>query len=105
MIHSEEKILEVLEAVVNKIRLKKAITDLSFRADYEDFVVILDDDFHCEIREKLLDNYIQTKSSDFLREIRFRLEHATEYEEWEKNTPPPPAEEKTEVDDSDKYDF
>ena len=67
-----------------------------YRADAQDYVVLLEDDSICLIREKLMAIFNETKNGDAKREILGKLKTA---EKVELNTAPPPAEEKISVDD------
>ena len=89
MLHSEEKALEVIQSIAQEgMSLKRQITGLAYRADYQDYQVILDKTHHCEIREKLVDAFIKSKDQDVRKEIIFRLENPTAFEEWEMDVPP-----------------
>lgn len=104
----DEKVYAVIESIANEIKLAKQISDVYYRPDYLDFQIILDEHYHCEIREKLVETYFESKDEDVKREIVFLLEHAEKYEDWEdKGTQQPtkPPEPDIVIDDSEKYDF
>ena len=86
MIHSAEKVMEILKVIANEIGVSQQIESVTYREDYQDYQVIIDDNFHCEIREHLIEEYMKTKHVDIRKEIFFRLEHATEFEEWEQKS-------------------
>ncbi len=104
----DEKVYAVIESIVNEIKLARQITDIYYRSDYLDYQIILDNHYHCEIREKLIETYFENKDEDIKREIVFLLEHAEKYEEWEDKSPQQPTkppESDIVIDDSEKYDF
>ena len=108
MKHSEEKVQEILEKITQDMEPRKKVCTVMWRDDYMDYVLVLDLTHHVEIREKLIDDYINHYHEDVLRELRFLLSHPVEYEDWEKEDlagPPVDADEKTAIDDSDQYDF
>ena len=109
MKHSEEKVQEVLTKIAQEMELGKKVSTVMWRDDYMDYVIVLDLSHHCEIREKLIDDYFNHYHEDVLREIKFLLSHAPEYEDWEKEDLAGPSadagDEKTAIDDSDQYDF
>ena len=89
MPQEEEKDLEKIFAAVGKfareIGLKRKLTDLTYRKDSQDYRFILDQDYHCEIRGKLIEGFLaDPKNGDICREIRFRLENAPAFEDIEK---------------------
>ncbi len=88
MPNEEEKDLEKVFAAIEKfaqaIGLKRKLTDLMYRKDAQDYQFILDDDYHCEIRGKLIEGFLaDPKNGDIHREIRFRLENAPAFEDVE----------------------
>ena len=116
MLHSEEKAMEIIKRIAGHIGLPRQIQEVCYREDYMDYQVLLDENHHCEIREKLIDTYVNTKGgvvkSDVEREIRFRLENAIEFEEWEERQPRKEGQQQAgekkgdvAVDDSANYDF
>jgi hypothetical protein len=83
MLHSEAKAREVFEAIVKEIKIPQAIESVSYRSDYQDYRIILNNNSHAEIREKILDLFITEKHADSKKEIVFRLMHPVQFEEWE----------------------
>lgn len=82
--YTAQEILDFVAAFADENKLGKSIDGVIYREDYQDYQVILDDTFHCEIREKLIDLIMtDPKHADTRREIAFLLQHAAEYEEWE----------------------
>lgn len=77
------KAKDAVESIANDLKFSKPLTEIIYREDYGDYQVIIDDNLHCEIRERLIEEYIKTKHVDIRKEIFFRLEHAVEFEEWE----------------------
>ncbi len=84
MKYSPQQILDYLTAFAEEIKLKQPIDGVIYREDHQDYQVILDTNFHCEIREKLIDIIMtDPKHADTRREITFLLQHPMEYEDWE----------------------
>lgn len=84
MKYSPQDVLDHLIAFAQEIKLQKPIDGVIFREGYQDYQVILDNTFHCEIREKLIEMIMtDPKHVDTRREIAFLLQHPAEYEEWE----------------------
>lgn len=86
---AEEKDLEKVFAAVGKlaqeINLKRKLTDLMYRKSAQDYQFMLDENYHCEIREKLIEGFLaDPKNGDIRREIKFRLENAPAFEDIEK---------------------
>lgn len=108
---NEKRAREIISGIAQKINLAREITEIYSREDYQDYQVLLDGEYHCEIREKLVDDYDTFKVDDVRREIIFRLENAEKLEEWDerryrKSTPTQEQDkDHVEVDDKDKYDF
>lgn len=101
----EEKDLENIFAVIGKlaqeIGLKRKLTDLLYRKSAQDYQFILDENYHCEIREKLIEGFLaDPKNGDIRREIKFRLENAPAFEDIEKRgTGEVQEEEKIQIED------
>jgi hypothetical protein len=108
---NEKRAREIISGIAQQINFQKKITEIYSRADYQDYQVLLDGEYHCEIREKLVDDYDTFKVDDVRREIVFRLENAEKLEEWDerryRKSAPADAVDKDHVavDDKDKYDF
>lgn len=84
MTYSPQEVLDYLTSLAEEVKLGKAIDGVIYRDDYQDYQVILDDNFHIELREKLIDIIMENpKHADTRREIIFLLQHAVEYGEWE----------------------
>ena len=84
MIHSPQEVLDRLVALFEELHIEKSVDAVFFREDHDDYQVVLDDNFHCEIRKKLIDVFLENdKHADTRRELLFLLKHANEYEEWE----------------------
>ncbi len=101
----DDKAKEIVESIAREMGFSRKVTRVSYRQDYQDYQVVLDENFHCEIREKLIQTYLTKQDGDAKREIKFQLQHAKEFEEWEKDEPPPKKEDKMVIDDKEKYDF
>ena len=81
---SADEVKVILEDILRESKLERDIGSVTYRDDYQDYQVLVDGRFHCEIREKLIADYVGfNKNKDVVRNIRFLLEHAVEYEEWE----------------------
>ena len=85
-----EKNNQIVMEMVQKIAAtgghNKNVDAIQYRADYGDYRIFLDNNSHCEIREKLIDILFKEGShEDTEMEINFRIEHSVEFEEWEDN--------------------
>ena len=88
-----EKVFAAIGKLAQEIKLKRKITDLMYRKSAQDYQFILDENYHCEIREKLIEGFVaDPKSADIRREIVFRLENAPAFEDIEKATQGPAGE-------------
>jgi hypothetical protein len=89
MPHSEEKVLEIIKGIAAEIKFTRKIESATYRADWQDYQIIMDGTFHCEIREKLIDvladDTIKDKvlRGDSRKEVEFRLSNPVEFEDWE----------------------
>ena len=89
MPQSEEKAFEIIQGIATEMNLTRTIESSTYRADWQDYQVIMDETFHCEIREKLIDVLVgdagqdDALKDDVLREIQFRLSNPVEFEDWE----------------------
>lgn len=91
MPQSEERALEIIQGIAAEIDITRTIEGVTYRSDWQDFQVILDETFHCEIREKLIDMLAEdivegkedTLRADARREVEFRLNNLVEFEDWE----------------------
>ena len=110
-----EKVLEVMQGIALEGKLPREVSGVIYREDYQDYQVIIADDYHCEIREKLFNDFVQLKHVDARREIVYLMQNAVLFEEWERPDTGQQGgssgggggqgEGKIVVDDSDKYDF
>lgn len=83
MAHNLEDVMKILQDIAAQMKLGKEVEKITFRKEYGDYQIILDETHHCEIREKLLDMYIAEKHADSLREIKHCLSQALPFEEWD----------------------
>ena len=75
---------EVLGNVAREVNFDKKVTEVYYREDYMDFLVIIDEKAHCQVRQKLIKDFIaDPQNEDVINEIGFLLEHAALFEEWE----------------------
>lgn len=80
----------------------KTIKDLLYRNNYQDYMVLMNDNTFCAIREKIIQDYPTDKTGDRKREIEFQLRHAEvcdEFNEYFDLEPQAKPEEKMQVDD------
>ena len=87
MAYSEDKIQKMVEELLVEAALKRKVNVVVYRPDYMDYQVVMDGSHHCELREKLFDLIIKDNDpkGDARREIKYLLQNALEYEEWEKD--------------------
>ncbi|MEW5894489.1 MAG: hypothetical protein AB1650_01855 [Candidatus Omnitrophota bacterium] len=84
MKYSPEQVLERITEFAKEINLRRTIDGVIYRNDYLDYQVLMDDRFHAELREKLIDVlFTDPNHADTRREITYLLRHAFEFEEWE----------------------
>ncbi len=84
MLHHPEQVLDRLLALGSQIKIDRPIEGVVYREDYQDYQVLLEGNYHVEIREKLIDVLFKDpKHSDTLREVSFLLHHPVAFEEWE----------------------
>ena len=84
MKHTAQEILDFLHDFAEKENLKHEIEGVIWREDYQDYQILLEKNFHIEIREKLINLLLDDpKHADTRREIIFLLNHPNEFEEWE----------------------
>ena len=107
MAHSEDKVREMVQKIIDEMNLPRKISQVIYRDDYMDYRIILDGTHHCPIREKLVNIYLKDQDEDIRREIEFLLSHAVELEEWEKEEATEGGDYKSDiaVDNSQDYDF
>ncbi len=94
-----QEAIDAINKIIQEMKLKQELTEISFRADYEDYRLLFGETHHCEIQEKFIDDVIKFKSADAKRQIQFLLNHLTAWEEWEKPAKPGQPEEKMQVDE------
>ena len=92
----EQTALQMLTKLAVEARLTQKIANIMYRPDAQDYVVLLDDDAVCLIREKLITLFHEQKLADAKREIIGRLKTA---EKVDINAPPEEPEEKISVED------
>ena len=97
--YDPQKVLDMMTQFVQEIALGKSVDSVHYREDYQDYMIILDEHYHCELREKLIDTLFKERNADLVREIVFRLKNAAKFEDWEDNpTDQRPPEEGPQVD-------
>ena len=86
MPYPEEKIKKVVEELLLEASSPRKVDVVVYRPDYMDYQVVMDGSHHSELREKLFDLIIkdQDPKGDARREIKYLLQNALAYEEWEK---------------------
>jgi hypothetical protein len=106
MFMSEDKVKALLQDIIKEANLKRTLTEVMFREDYQDYRVILDDVCRCEIREKLVQDYIEFHHKDTFNEMCYLMEHAIVDEElqYEKDLSSGGGPDGVVTDDN-KYDF
>ena len=106
MFMSEDKVKELLQGLITEANLKHKLNEVTYREDYQDYRVILDDVRRCEIREKLVQDYIDFRHKDTFKEMCYLMEHAVIDEElqYEKGVSGADGSEGMIMDDN-KYDF
>jgi hypothetical protein len=103
MLYKEDKVKQTVEEFLKEAGLSQKVTRISYRPDYMDYQVVLDGTHHCELREKLFQIHFTNndKDGDAKREVKYLLQNAMEYEDWEKeNEAGPPSEDRIGVDDT-----
>ncbi|MFA5260426.1 MAG: hypothetical protein WC450_04285 [Candidatus Omnitrophota bacterium] len=73
---SEDKVQALLQEIIHEANLKRKLTEVVYREDYQDYRIILDDVCRCEIREKLVQDYIEFHHKDTFNEMCYLMEHA-----------------------------
>lgn len=84
MLHTKEEVIKAVCVVAEGMKLDKKVRDVICREDYEDYQVVLEDTHHCEIRDKVMGAYITSQDKESFKEIKFALQHAAQYSEWER---------------------
>lgn len=78
--------IEVLAAIIKELNLKVQLEEIAYRVDYQDYQVNFENTHHCEIREKLIDDYLRLTGepqADAKREIVYIVSHLVAWEDWE----------------------
>ena len=83
MFMSEDKVKALLQDIIAEAGLKRKLNEVIYREDYQDYRLILDDVHRCEIREKLVQDYIEFRHKDTCNEMCYLMEHAIIDEELE----------------------
>ncbi len=83
MKYQPEKVLALIQDFVKEMKEQKQVDSVEYRKDYQDYRCAFTDNTHCEIRQKLVDVYIDNNSKEARKEIEFRIKHAVPWEEFE----------------------
>ena len=94
-----QKAIDAIAAIIAEMKLKLELTEIAYRIDHEDYQVSFGDTHHCEIQEKTINDVLEFKNADAKRQILFKLNHLTPWEEWEKPEKPGEADEKMSLDE------
>lgn len=82
--HTAQEVLDFLHNFAEKEKITHEVDGVIWREDHQDYQILLEKNFHIEIREKLIDHLLSDpKHADTKREIIFLLNHPNEFEEWE----------------------
>ena len=84
MLIPEEKVQTILQNLCTEAQLKKKIRAIVYRKDYADYLAVVGSSHYCDIREKLINDYVQHKHEDVKREIIYKLNNPTELDEFQK---------------------
>ena len=86
MPHPEEKIKKLVEDLLLEAASSRKVDVVIYRRDYMDYQIVMDGSHHSELREKLFDLIFTNKDikGDAKRELKYLLQNASAYEEWEK---------------------
>ncbi len=84
MAYDEEKVSRMIQKILEEMGLKRQVSQVVYREDYQDYRVILDGTHHSPIREKLVNILMENEDEDVRREVEFLLSHAVELDEWER---------------------
>ncbi len=99
MFTGSKEAIETIAGIIQEMKLKQELTEIAYRIDYQDYQVVFDDSHHCEIREKLINDFMATKNGDAKKQIQFKLTHLIAWEEWEKPVKPTQQDDKPVVED------
>lgn len=81
---SEEKALKILQEIAREAEVTKPVKAVVYRADYQDYIVVIGSTHYFELREKLITDFSETQNIDLKREIVFKIKHPIELEDWQK---------------------
>ena len=84
MTFPEVDVMQFVTQVAGQLKIPQKVQSLRYRQDYQDYQAILDQEWHCEFREKIVELAMKEKDQDARREIEFRLKHPMKFEEWER---------------------
>ena len=99
MYTGSQEAIDAIAAIIKDMKLKQELTGIAYRIDHQDYQVVFDDTHHCEIRDKLITDFMTTKNGDAKRQIQFQLRHLIAWEDWEKSSSPAPKDDKMEVEE------
>lgn len=83
MPYKPEEVIKALQPVAEEMNLGKRVQKVIFKEDFGEYQIILDGTHHCVIRGKIIDFFISSDDKDSLKDIKFRLQHAVQFSEWE----------------------
>ena len=92
-----EEIYNIIQKIATANKIENEIETVEHRSDYGDYRITLippgfktedelslEGKFHCEIREKLIDELVEKPNhGDSIREVTFKLKHVVEYTEFD----------------------
>ncbi|MCB9771899.1 MAG: hypothetical protein H6754_05060 [Candidatus Omnitrophica bacterium] len=99
MSHSHEATIASIIGIIQKMKLKHEVTNITYRTDYQDYQLLFGDTHHCEIQEKTINDVMVFKNGDALRQIQFLLNHLTAWQDWERPSQNDTPNEKISLDD------
>lgn len=80
----EQKCVQIANEVAESIPgFERRVENCMYRADYQDFVLLLTDDYYCTMRKRLVDIYDEDKVGDVRREIENILKRAEPYQDYD----------------------
>jgi hypothetical protein len=86
MQYPEDKVKKLLEELLAEAGMNRKVNVVVYRPDYMDYQVVMDGSHHSELRQKLFELIFTNNDpkGDAKREIKYLMQNAMEYEEWEK---------------------
>ena len=99
MYTGSQEAIDAIAAIIKDMKLKQELTGIAYRIDHQDYQVVFDDTHHCEIRDKLINDFMSTKNGDAKKQIQFKLNHLVAWEDWEKPDRPTQQDDSLVVDD------